>query len=176
MALPVFSCTHPEAVQDPAELSVSIYIPDLVATRAETGSVGALGSEKVFSSLQLWVFLSGGASDGQLVGYKAFTSAQLADTGLPHSAITRFAMPLSREMFNTLSADGALVDVYAVANAASATDAALGEGTTRSELDAVSISGATFGLVENTLTSGRLPNASLYSPFAGSTTRNGMPS
>ena len=145
MALQVFSCTRPEAEADPAELSVSIYIPDLVATKAETGSVGALASEKVFSSLQLWVFLNGGASDGQLVGYKGFTSAQLADTGLPHSAITRFAMPLSREMFNTLSADGARVDVYAVANAASATNVSLGEATTRSELDAVTISGATFG-------------------------------
>lgn len=145
MALQVFSCTRPEAEADPAELSVSIYIPDLVATKAETGSVGALGSEKVFSSLQLWVFLGGGANDGQLVGYKAFTSSQLADTGLPHSAITRFAMPLSREMFNTLSADGARVDVYAVANAASATNVSLGEATTRSELDAVMISGATFG-------------------------------
>lgn len=146
MALQVFSCTRPEAEADPAELSVSIYIPDLVATKAETGSVGALGSEKVFSSLQLWVFLNNeGANDGQLVGYKAFTSAQLADTGLPHSAITRFAMPLSREMFNTLSADGARVDVYAVANAASATNVSLGEATTRSELDAVTISGATFG-------------------------------
>ena len=146
MALQVFSCTRPEAEADPAELSVSIYIPDLVATKAETGSVGALGSEKVFSSLQLWVFLNNeGANDGQLVGYKAFTSAQLADTGLPHSAITRFAMPLSREMFNTLSADGARVDVYAVANAASATNVSLGEATTRSELDAITISGATFG-------------------------------
>ena len=146
MALQVFSCTRPEAEADPAELSVSIYIPDLVATKAETGSVGALGSEKVFSSLQLWVFLNnGGANDGQLVGYKAFSSTQLADTGLPHSAITRFAMPLSREMFNTLSADGARVDVYAVANAASATNVSLGEATTRSELDAITISGATFG-------------------------------
>ena len=41
MALQVFSCTRPEAEADPAELSVSIYIPDLVATKAETGSVGA---------------------------------------------------------------------------------------------------------------------------------------
>jgi thiamine pyrophosphate-dependent acetolactate synthase large subunit-like protein len=48
-------------------------------------------------------------------------------------------------MFITLSEAGARVDVYAVANAASATDMSLGEATTRSELDAVTISGATFG-------------------------------
>lgn len=144
-ALPVASCTHPEPEQDSAELSISIYIPDILATKAETGTVGALNSEKVFSSLQLWVFLSGGTNDGQLVGYKGFTAAQLENTGLPHSAITRFGMPLNREMFKTLSAVGAQIDVYAVANAASATIASLGEGTTRSELDAIVLSGPTFG-------------------------------
>ena len=148
-ALPVASCTHPEPEQDPIELSVSIYIPDILATKAETGTVGALTSEKVFSSLQLWVFIhdeNDNTKDGQRVGYKGFTAVQLAETGLPHSATTRFGLPLSREMFNTLSADGALVDVYAIANAASATTASLGEGTTRSELDDIVLSGTTFGV------------------------------
>ena len=144
MALPAVSCRQSIPEEDTAELSVSIYIPDLVATKAETGSVGAIASEKVFSSLQLWVFLHGGANDGQLVGYKGFTAAQLTDTGLPHSAITRFAMPLSREMFNTLSQDGTRVDVYALANAADA--ASLGEGTSRSDLEALVLSGSAFGV------------------------------
>lgn len=143
LALPAVSCRQSVPEEDTAELSVSIYIPDLVATKAETGSVGAIASEKVFSSLQLWVFLHGGANDGQPVGYKGFTAAQLTDTGLPHSAITRFAMPLSREMFNTLSQDGTRVDVYALANAA---DATLGEGTARSELEALVLSGSAFGV------------------------------
>ena len=76
-ALPVISCHHSDLIEvAQGELSVSLYIPDIMATKAETGSVGALESEKIFSSLQLWVFVSGGASDGQLVGYKGFTSAQ----------------------------------------------------------------------------------------------------
>lgn len=148
-ALPVASCTHPEPEQDPIELSVSIYIPDILATKAETGTVGALTSEKVFSSLQLWVFIhdeNDNTKDGQLVGYKGFTAVQLEETGLPHSATTRFGLPLTREMFNTLHADGTRVDVYAVANAASATSASLGEGTTRSELDDIVLSGTTFGV------------------------------
>ena len=161
-ALPVSSCRHPEADQESGELSVSIYIPDIIATRAETGSVGALASEKVFSSLQLWVFLSGGANDGQLVGYKGFTSAQLADTGIPHSAITRFAMPLSPQMFETLSQDGTRVDVYALANAASVTDGTLGEGTSRSTLDAIVLSGSTFGVSPLTM---EVPAAGL--PMSG---------
>ena len=144
-ALPLVSCRHSGPEEDPAELSVSIYIPDIIATRAETGSVGALEGEKAFSSLQLWVFLSGGENDGQLVGYKGFTAAELADTGLPHSSVTRFGMPLSREMFNTLVQAGTRVDVYALANAASVSDLPLGEGTSRNTLDSFVISGTAFG-------------------------------
>lgn len=117
-----------------------------MATKAETGIVGSLDSEKVFSSLQLWVFVSGGASDGQLVGYKAFTASQLVDTGVPHDAITRFGMPLSREMFILLSQSGTRVDVYALANAASTGMSSLGAETTRSELEALSVSGTYFGV------------------------------
>lgn len=146
-ALPVLSCHHSDIIEvTHGELSVSLYIPDILATKAETGNVGALDSEKVFSSLQLWVFVNGGTSNGQLVGYKGFTSAELADTGLPHDAITRFGMPLSREMFALLSQDATRVDVYAVANAASAGAASLGETTTRTELEALVISGAAFGV------------------------------
>lgn len=145
-ALPVISCHRPDLQEENlSELSVSIYIPDITPTKAETGSVGALDSEKTFSTLQLWVFVSGGTSDGQLVGYKGFSSAELANTGLPHSTVTRFGMPLSREMFALLSQDGTKVDVYAVANAASAGHASLGEGTTRAELNALVITGTTFG-------------------------------
>ena len=161
-ALPVLSCARPDPEQDPGELSVSIYIPDVMATKADTGPVGALSSEKVFSSLQLWVFLSGGTNDGQLVGYKGFTAAQLVDTGVPHSAVTRFGMPLTWDMFNTLSASDARVDVYAVANAASAISATLGASTTRSELDAVVISGTTFGVSPLTMS---VPAAGL--PMSG---------
>lgn len=130
---------------DPAELSVSIYIPDVMETKAETGNVGALSGEKTFSSLQLWVFVNGGTRDGELVGYKGFSSSDLAETGLPHSTITRFGMPLSREMFLLLSEEGTKVDVYALANAGSAGNASLGESTTRAELDAAVITGSAFG-------------------------------
>lgn len=146
-ALPVISCHHSDPLEENhAELSVSIYIPDITPTKAETGNVGALSNEKIFSSLQLWVFVSSGTSDGQLVGYKGFNSSELANTGLPHSTITRFGMPLSREMFNTLSQSGATVDVYALANAASAGATSLGQRTTRGELDALVLSGSVFGV------------------------------
>ncbi len=144
-ALPAISCHHLDREVTLSELSVSIYIPEVSATKAETGSVGALAGERTFSSLQLWVFVHGGGFDGRLVGYKALTPAELAETGLPHSTVTRFGMPLSREMFALLSQGGTTVDVYAVANAASAVSAVLGEGTTREELEALVITGSVFG-------------------------------
>ena len=138
-------CERTDVIENSPELSVSIYIPDMNATKAETGNVGALANEKVFSSLQLWVFIHGGTDDGQLVGYKAFNAAQLTDTGLPHTTITRFGMPLTPGMFSALTAKNARVDVYAVANAASATVASLGEDTGRDDLDDLVLSGSTFG-------------------------------
>lgn len=150
-ALPVISCHHLDREVEHAELSVSIYIPEMSATKAETGSVGALTGEKYFSTLQLWVFVSGGTYDGRLAGYKEFSSADLADTGLPHSTITRFGMPLTPEMFAILSQDGAKVDVYAVANAASTGNTSLGEGTSRSALGALVIAGSAFGSSPHTM-------------------------
>lgn len=144
-AWPAVSCHHSAPEVDMGELSVSIYIPDVIATKAETGSVGALESEKVFSTLQLWVFVSGGTYDGRLVGYKGFTSSQLAETGLPHSAVTRFAMPLDQEMFVLLSQADTRVDVYALANVASTGDDIPDERTPRSALDEMILSGTTFG-------------------------------
>ena len=145
-ALSFAGCARTQAEPNTTELSISIFIPNMGATKAETGYVGALDEEKVLSSLQLWVFIHGGAKDGTLVGYKAFNANQLKDTGLPHSTITRFGMRLDWPMYDLLTLPDALVDVYAVANAESATNDALGEGTTRSQLDDVIMSGTTFGV------------------------------
>lgn len=159
MAWPFIACER-TLVEDLPELSVSIYIPDMSTTKRETGNVGALASEKVFSSLQIWVFLH---DDGQLVGYKNFSPSLLENTGLTHSATTRFGMPLSPEMFKNLSQDGTTVDVYALANAASVPNAAdLDEETTRSELDAIVLSGSAFGASPLTMA---VPTAGL--PMSG---------
>ena len=117
-ALLAVSCHHSNLEEETfAELSVSIYIPEIALTKAETGYVGALDDEKIFSSLHLWAFVN---DDGELVGYKEFATEHLTNTGLSHGAITRFGLPLTREMFALLSQEGTKVDVYAVANAASA--------------------------------------------------------
>lgn len=159
MAWPFTACER-TLVEGLPELSVSIYIPDMGTTKRETGNVGALASEKVLSSLQIWVFLH---DDGQLVGYKNFSPSLLENTGLTHSATTRFGMPLSPAMFKSLSQDGTTVDVYALANAASVPNAAdLNEETTRSQLDAIVLSDSTFGASDLTWT---VPAAGL--PMSG---------
>ena len=147
MAWPFTACER-TPVEGLPELSVSIHIPDMGTTKAETGRVGATNSEKIFTSLQLWVFFHGGDNDGKLVGYKGFLSDDLVNTGLTHSTITRFGMPLSPTMFEDLSQEGTTVDVYAVANVASVVVGALGDWTKRSDLEALVISDdpySTFG-------------------------------
>ena len=164
MAWPFASCER-TPVEGLPELSVSIQIPDMGTTKAETGSVGATESEKKFTSLQLWVFFHGGDDDGKLVGYKGFLGGELVNTGLQHSTITRFGMPLSPKMFEALSQEGTTVDVYAVANVASVVVGALGEWTTRSELETLVISDdiyPTFGASPLTMT---VPAAGL--PMSG---------
>lgn len=115
-----------------AQLIVSLYIPGEVMTRAETGMVNPLSDELKITSLQIWAFLS---ESGTLISYKEFASG-LDNTGMPNSSVTRFGLPLSEEMFQRLSSSPRpKVDVYAVANAASAVSVVPGEGTSRDALD-----------------------------------------
>lgn len=117
---------------------ISLYVPGSTMTKAETGTVNPLEEELRITSLQIWAFLS---DDGSLVSYKNITDG-LSQSGIPRSSITRFGLPLSQEMFSILTADPRpKVDVYAVANAASATGTELGEETTRDALDAVVVNG-----------------------------------
>lgn len=135
--LSVVGCVEKDDREDP-ELMVSIYIPDAVMTKA-----GSAEDEKTINTLQVWVFLS---DTGDYVSYGTF-AAGLGDTGLKNGAVTRFGLPLTDEMFATLTtpAGGSQqrpkVDVYAVANAGSATTATLGPGSSREDLDAVVITG-----------------------------------
>lgn len=134
--LSAVSCRRDSISRDDAQLMVSLYIPSATITRAETGFVNPLTDELKITSLQIWAFIAdeGGPLDGTLISYKSF-GADLPRTGIPNSAITRFGLPLSEAMFNYLSSSRPKVDVYAVANAASAVSSVPGEGTSRDALD-----------------------------------------
>lgn len=133
--LSAVSCVSKEDRDDP-ELMVSLYIPDAVMTRAGAGTAE---NELKVTTLQVWAFLSDG---GAHVSYGSF-DANLGSTGLKNGTVTRFGLPLTDEMFATLttpvgnSQERPKVDVYAVANAESATSTTLGPATSRAELDQV---------------------------------------
>ncbi len=137
--LSVVGCVAKDEREDP-ELTVSLYIPDAVMTKAGTGYSEA---EKTISTLQVWVFLADG---GDIVSYGSFAS-DLADTGLKNGTVTRFGLPLTEAMFTTLTtpvgspAQRPKVDVYAVANAESATGSTLGPHSSRDDLDQAVVTG-----------------------------------
>ena len=124
------------------ELQVALYVPRTAMTRASTDPTAA---EAVFSSLHIWVFLS---EDGTLVSYKGFQT-NLDQTGLSNNTITRFGLPLTEEMFTLLTTETGTgeekhrtkVDIYAVANVASAISGTPGEYTTRDQLDQLVLTG-----------------------------------
>lgn len=132
--LSAVSCKREPVAYVEPELQVSLYIPGTTITKAETGTVNPLTEELRITSLQIWAFLS---EDGTPVSYKNF-STNLEQAGISHSTTIRLGLPLKQTMFQYLTTTPRPnVDVYAVANMASATDMELDENTTRDALDAV---------------------------------------
>ena len=153
------SCRREVAQESGGELRINLYIPDAVLTRAETGEVSPLQAERRFTTLHIWAFLH---QDGTLVSFKDFTQ-DLNQTGMPQTTTTRFGLPLTPEMFALLTAEERpRVDVYAVANVASATGASLGESTPRNQLDQLVVTG--FGGHSDQITMA-VPDAGL--PMSG---------
>ena len=149
-ALSVFSCRRETSERQQAELQVALYIPDAVMTRAEDPSVTPLEAERTVTTLHVWAFLH---DTGELVSYKLFDN-NLDQSGLSHSTVTRFGLPLTDEMFETLTTESGspaarpTVDVFAIANAASALNDELPEydpnetpGTLRTQLKALVVDG-----------------------------------
>lgn len=142
VALAAGACVHP-LVHENAELMVSLYIPDVLATKAETGGVNPSAAEQKITSLQIWVFLP----SGRRAAYEEYdlddpeTPAEA--TGLTHNAITRFAMRLDPPMFDSLTLSNATADVFAVVNAQSL---GLTKNTTRSELEEAVMKDDYFGV------------------------------
>ena len=139
LMLPLVSCKRETFGRTDGELSVSLYIPGATMTRAETGTVSPIQEELKITSLQIWAFLS---ESGEFITYNKFDSSieGFENTGLPNGAVTRFGLPLSPQMFALLTSNTRpKVDVYAVANAASAVTETLDQSTTRNQLDQLEV-------------------------------------
>ena len=142
-ALSAGSCVQPLPVREDTQLMVSLYIPDIVATKAGTGWIDPAEEEKRIDSLQIWVFLTG---ENTLVTYKNVKTGSGTpafdpdETGLLHAGVTRIGMDLTPAMFSTLSSPGTKVDVYAVANAVAGWN--LDENTSKTQLEALVLADA----------------------------------
>ncbi len=141
-ALCVVSCRSTKEVQPDSEITVSLYIPGAVMTRAETGFVDPTAAESIFKTLDIWVFLSEKENDEDVLVCYHHYDAKLDLTGLPYNTVTRFGMKLEPEMFTKLTKEtDTKVDVYAVMNAASAISTVPGDNATRDMLEQLIING-----------------------------------
>ncbi len=97
-------------------LTVRVFIPESIITKAETGDEAAVNDERVVSTLQIWVYKNGGSDATSLVGYRMLDGDALAATGLNAGHETRFTIPVDQTFVDTKPR----VDVYAMVNGASA--------------------------------------------------------
>lgn len=97
-------------------LTVRVFIPESIITKAETGDEAAVNDERVVSTLQIWVYKNGGTDATSLVGYRMLDGDALAATGLNAGHETRFTIPVDQTFVDTKPR----VDVYALVNGASA--------------------------------------------------------
>lgn len=97
-------------------LTVRVFIPESIITKAETGDEAAVNDERVVFTLQIWVYKNGGTDATSLVGYRMLDGDALAATGLNAGHETRFTIPVDQTFVDTKPR----VDVYALVNGASA--------------------------------------------------------
>ena len=97
-------------------LTVRVFIPESIITKAETGDEAAVNDERVVSTLQIWVYKNGGSDATSLVGYRMLDGDALAATGLNAGHETRFTIPVDQTFVDTKPR----VDVYALVNGESA--------------------------------------------------------
>lgn len=102
--------------KDTGNLTVRVFIPEAIVTKAETGDEAAVADERTVSTLQIWVYRTGGSDASSLVGYRMLDGDALAATGLNTGHETRFTIPVDETFVETKPR----VDVYALMNGESA--------------------------------------------------------
>ena len=142
------------------KLTVYLDIPRPALTRADEGFIPSeYAAENAINTLQIWVFLSqacGEFAAGTCIGYLSPDPLYMND-----ASDYKFAVPL-----NPLVADAHPdVDVFVLANAASAGYPDLGAQTQRVELNNLVMEGDFFGISGNAPVYTEVPEGGL--PFAG---------
>lgn len=135
----------PTGPAGPTVLTFYVYAPERpMITRADD-KISASDAEKAITSLQIWVFEH---ESGNKVGYLSPTNYPTTDEG------TVYQMNVSKQFADAATKPN--VDVYVVANAASVGLTALGENTSREDLEASKI-GETDFRGQPTIASAGLP-------------------
>lgn len=158
--LVVAGCAREPLVDLVPHLSISLDIPRPALTRADEGRFPSeTEAENAINTLQIWVFLSEAAAGfpaGTCIGYIAPDPLFLSD-----GSENQYALPLNPKIAEAHPD----VDVYVLANAASAGHTELDGSTTRAALDALVMTGSFFGLSGNSPACTAVPEGGL--PFAG---------
>lgn len=146
--------------EEETKLGISIYIPSPAQTRADEGSVASeTAAEDAIHDLQIWVFLSeacAGHPAGYCLGYLAPSPLSFAS-----AFQTRYYLSLEKAVAKAKPR----LDVYALANAASAGYDGLDRNTTASELDALVLQGGVFGIDNGAPVQTSVPDGGF--PFSG---------
>ena len=132
---------EPPLPEEDCYLDIYVYAPDRpIVTRGDVGEITPIDGESKVTSLKIWVFRHGAAESATAVGYLNPDPTFLNQTGQQ-----KYQMLLDKAFANNPEP----VDVYVVANEASAGLTTLGESSTRSDLNNARMSSSSFGVSAN---------------------------
>lgn len=141
-------------------LGISVYIPSQAQTRADEGSVASeTAAEDAINDLRIWVFLSeacAGHPAGYCLGY-----LQPSPLSFASEFQSRYYLSLEKAVAKAKPH----LDVYVLANAASAGCGSLDEDTTAAELDALVLQDGQFGIENGAPVQTGVPDGGF--PFSG---------
>ena len=130
------SCTFRELEGELPKLNVYVFLDKPVYTKVTEGEIAAISdAEKEIHTLQIWVFKH---ADGALIAYLSPSPNDLENGTEEH-----YSTYIKKQYAQEAAGGGLSVDVYVLANAASAGLSFNGD-TPRATLDAAEISGSYF--------------------------------
>lgn len=131
------SCTFRELDGDLPQLNIYVHLDQPVYTKATEGDIDAISdAERAVKTLQIWVFK-------RATGYPLIAYLAPSTENINFAQEKRFSTYISKQFAQEAAGGGLDVDVYVLANAASAGLSFNGE-TTHAQLEAAVISGAYF--------------------------------
>lgn len=127
-----------------AALNIYVRIPEEVTTKAVTDWTTLFNRETRINDLKIWVFLNE-ATDASLPAGKLLGYLEPKQLNVVSGKVQKFTIPLDKDDAAKIKK----VDVYVLANNGSFQTTALDEHATPADLDALVLSGNSFGVADN---------------------------